>query len=396
MIRSFTAFTNEVDDTEAAVSEIQTQLDAFGPLGRSTVALVNAYPEFIESGAYEAIARALPFPVVGCTTLGAVDPATEILECLSFHILTSDDVYFQPGLTEPIPGEAEAPILEGYARAVFEAENAGIANANKPALILSYLPLLMNAGGDFLVQAIDKASGGVLNFGTTAVDDTTDYLNSRVLFNEGIYADRYAFVLVYGEVNPRFYVATIPPDRILANTGVVTAVSGNQIQAINNRPVSEFLMDLGLTKDENDVIVGMNSYPFIVDLGDGRPPVVRIIFAITPEGYAVCGGDIPVGATLSVGNIDKPSVLYATGEKLDELLADGAPGALISFSCIGRLYAMEFEPLKEAHLVRDKFAPTRTPFTLAYSGGEVCPLKTAGETNYANRFHNDTFIACAI
>jgi hypothetical protein len=178
---------------------------------------------------------------------------------------------------------------------------------------------------------------------------------------------------------------------------VVTASQGNQLQTINGVSVEDYLLSLGLKKGDDGAIIGVNSYPFIVDYNDGSLPVVRIMFAITPEGYAVCGGDILEGATLTVGSIDGDEVVKATGDELRKILADDKPDAMLVFSCIGRYFALGYEAEREADEVKKLLAGTGIPYTMTYSGGEICPTyATEGEEATINRFHNETFAVCLL
>jgi hypothetical protein len=391
MIKALTLSTGEIDDVEAAVADITGQLNAEENLLQNSIGLVSCYYDFIESGVVAALRDALPFEFVGVTTLGAASPAANGLEDLTLFILTSDDVSFTTGLTEPITGENEDVIARGYAAAFERSGKPG-----KPTLMLSYAPLLLNVGGDFFVNTLSKASEGTPNFGTLAVDNSIDYHNSYVIYNGEAYKDRLALVLIHGEVKPKFYLASLSKEKIFREKGVVTASKGNQLQMINGISVEEYLLSLGLTKGEDGAIVGVNSYPFIVDYNDGTTPVVRVMFAITPEGYAVCGGDIPEGATLTVGSIDGDEVVKATSDKLHEIPADGRPDALLIFSCIGRYFSLGYEAEREADEVKRLLDGNGAAYVMTYSGGEICPTYATDDTEATtNRFHNDTFVVCA-
>jgi hypothetical protein len=392
MIKVLVLSTGEVDDVEAAVADITGRLDEGGELLRHSIGLVSCHADFIESGVVAALKDALPFEFVGVTTLGTTSSNANAPEDLVITALTSDDVSFTTGITAPITGENEEVIAQGYRAAV---EKSGV--TDRPDLMLSYAPLLLNVGGDFFVDTLTKVSEGAPNFGTLAVDDTIDYRNSHVIYNGEAYKDRLAFILIHGDVKPRYYLASLSKEKIFREKGVVTSSSGNQLQKINDISVEEYLLSLGLTKGEDGVIAGANSYPFIVDYNDGTTPVVRVIFAITPEGYAVCGGDIPEGATLSIGSIDGDEVVKATGEKLQEILADGRPDALLIFSCIGRYFSLGYEAEREADEVKALLDGTGIAYAMTYSGGEICPTYANEDiTLTTNRFHNDTFIACAL
>ncbi|MDR2163872.1 MAG: FIST C-terminal domain-containing protein [Clostridiales Family XIII bacterium] len=390
MMRFFTLTTSEIDDTQAAIAEITEQLDAQSSLLAHSMGLLSCYSDFIEGEVISALRDALPFEFVGTTTLGTAAPNTDSLVGLTILVLTSDDISFVTGLSEPIVDEDVDVVARAYAEAIGKADAAA-----RPTLMFSYAPLLMNVGGDYFVNTLTEISGNVPNFGTISMDDTIDYHNSHVIFNGELHKDRLAFVLVLGDIKPRFRFASISKEKIFRDKGVVTSSEGNQLHKINDMSVEDYLLSLGLAKGEDGAIMGINSFPFIVDYNDGTKPVVRIMFAITPEGYAVCGGDIPEGATLSVGSIDGNEVVKATGDLLRDILAEGSIGALLIFSCGGRYFSLGYGSEREALEVRGLLEGAGIPYTLTYSGGEICPAYVTKDAKATtNRFHNDTFAVC--
>jgi hypothetical protein len=390
MLKALTAHTAEIDDVETAVSEILQQLRKEDLLANS-VGLLTCYTDFLESGVVKALCNALPFEVVGSTTLGNSVPGSADEMSLTLMVLTSDDVSFAIGLTEPCSSGDEAPL-----RAEYQAALAKI--GRRPSLMISFAPLLVNIGGDFFVDAFSAISDGVPNFGMLSVDHNIDYHDSQVICNGEAYRDRYAFVLLAGGVKPRFFIGSISPEKIFREKGVVTASNGNQLQTINGRPVVDYLKGIGLTSDEKGTIIGVNTFPFIVDYNDGTMPVVRAIFAQTPEGYAVCGGDIPVGATLGVGVMDAQEVIATTQKSLSSTLALQNINCVLMFSCIGRYFALGYSPMREINEVRELMEETRIPYQFTYSGAELCPVyeKERHEDLIINRNHNDTIVICVL
>jgi hypothetical protein len=262
----------------------------------------------------------------------------------------------------------------------------------RPSLMVAFAPLLTSVSGDLYVDTLTEVSGGVPLFGTLAVDHHSDYHESRVIYNGEGYTDRLALILFYGTIEPNFYIASISDETLFRGKGVVTAANGNQLQTINNMPVSNYLLSLGLNKNEEGQIVGINSFPFIVDYNDGTQPVVRVMFTLTPEGYAVCGGDIPVGATISVGSIDANEVLATTQVLLDEITKSGKQDGALLFSCVGRYFAQGYDTTAELQKVIGTNWGS-LPYTLCYSGGELCPVH-GKDGKLTNRNHNNTFVAC--
>jgi hypothetical protein len=354
------------------------------------VGIVTCYAEFIESGILAACRKALPFPLAGITTLASAGEGALGAMLFTLTVLTSDDVEFEVGVSGPVSSSAEAPLREAY-------ESSAAKRPEKPVFMVSFAPLLMNLSGDFFVKAFDDITGGVPNFGTLAVDHTNDYHLARTLKDGEAFADRYVFVLVYGNAAPSFFVASISEERAFSEKGVVTASEGNLLKSVNNIPVSDYLVNLGLPKDEKGSIIGVNSFPFILDFNDGTPPIVRAIFAMTPDGSAVCGGEVPVGSTLTVGRIDAAEVLATAEKVLRETAGKNGGGkearTQLVFSCVGRYFAQGYDPEKEMETARDVLKGQTWNF--AYSGGEICPVR-GKDGKLVNRSHNDSLVVCVI
>ncbi|MDR2175388.1 MAG: FIST C-terminal domain-containing protein [Synergistaceae bacterium] len=390
MMKALTAHTNEIDDVEAAVSEILEQLNRELLLANS-VGLLTCYEDFAASGVVKALCDALPFEVVGSTTLGNAVPGSAGMMSLTLMVLTSDVVSFSVGLSGPIAAEDEGPL-----RAAYQAALAKLGRG--PSLILSFAPLLMNVGGDFYVRTFFEISGGVPNFGMISVDHNSDYHESKVICNGGTYYDRYALVLLAGEIKPEFFMGSISTEKLLREKNLVTASAGNQLQTVNGKPVADFLTELGFAKDDEGMIIGINTFPFILDYNDGTTPVVRAVFAQTPDGSAVCGGDIPVGASLSIGRMDADEMIETTSGALASALALRDISCVLMFSCIGRYFALGYDPTREIEKVREMMEGTGIPYHFAYSGGEMCPVygKERHGDAHTNRYHNITFIVCVL
>ncbi|MDR1730521.1 MAG: FIST C-terminal domain-containing protein [Synergistaceae bacterium] len=395
MIKALTAHTGEIDNTEAALAEIMEQLDLKNNLLKNSIGLITCYSEFIDTGIVKALTSALPFETVGTTTLGNLVPGSLDTLSLTIMVLTSDDVSFSVGLTDSIT--SDSPEDEALCAAAYEKAAAKLPDfpEKKPLLILSFAPLLMNVSGDFYVTAFDRVSGGIPSFGPVAVDHTSDYHTAQILCNGESYADRCAFVLLSGEVVPHFFIASISSDKFFQDKGLVTDAQGCLLKTVNDVPVVDYLKSLGLPQNEDGTLSAINIFPFVVDYNDGTRPVVRAIFALTPEGCVVCGGNIPTGTTLYVSAFDSAEVLSTTEEALRQALAQRKFDCMILYSCVGRYFAMDYNPLGEMESVQ-KLIPEGLPYQFTYSGGELCPVHAQGTQSLTNRNHNDSLIICAL
>jgi hypothetical protein len=383
MIKIITAQTDEADDADFAISGILSQLEG-KEYKKNTVGILSCFADFVSSGVAAALAAKLPFPIAGCTTLAASTNGVQGNVILVLTVLTSDDVEFETGITGPISAEDDGPLKAAWDKVLAKRKE-------KPSLMISFAPLLNNVSADFFAESWSAITGNVPNFGTLAVDHNQDYHESQTILGAGAFRDRYVFVLCYGDLEPRFFVGGISEGKAFREKGVVTASQGNQLKGVNGVSVADYLVSLGLKRDENGVIQGINSFPFILDYNDGTQPVIRVMFAITPDGSAVCGGKIPVGATLTVGFISAEEVLLNTEKVLRKALENIGDRSLLIFSCVGRYFAQGFNSSAEMDRVQ-KILGDR-PFHLAYSGTELCPVY-GKDGSIANRGHNDTIIIC--
>ena len=387
MIKTLTAYTTEIDDVDIAVKEILEQLNIEDCLLKNSVGILSCYSEFIDTGVVKSLCEKLPFDVVGVTTLACAVSEQYNETMLSVMVITSDDVSFVSGITDDITAGDNTVFEKAYATAVGKC-------CENPRFMLSFVPMTLEVSAETVIKTMDEITCNLPNFGTLAVDHTSDYHTSQTIYNGEAYYGRYVFLLFCGNISPRFFVASISNENILREKGVVTASHGNLMQTVNNISVTEYLHSLGLQKDDNGSIIGINSFPFVVDYNDGTTPVVRVMFNFAPDGSAVCGGDIPVGTTLSVGRIDANEVLNTSKQILEDVLSGGSLNGLLMFSCVGRYFAQGFDQTAEMRLVQQVLAGKDVPYQLIYSGSELCPVYNKTETA-VNRNHNDTLVICA-
>lgn len=384
MIKSITAITGEIDDFELSVREIHDQLKLEESLMKNTVGILACHYEFVLSGAAKAVCDSLPFDVIGnCTTAQAVAAGSGAL-VLTIMVLTSDDVSFKAMLTEPLTGDFQGAIESGY-------RFAADALPSKPSLIFVTAPFMYENSGDSYVDVLSDISGGIPCFGTLGVDDTPDLRECASIFNGIQYYDRMAMLLLCGEVNPRFFIATISNDKILSQAALITASEGHLLKEVNGKPLVKYFENLGL-RSASETSYAMTSLPFMVDYNDGTPPVSKVFIGLDEEGNGICAGKMPVGSSLYLGVFDKQDVLFTTGNAIEDAIQSGTGSNILIYSCISRNLSLNGDILAELELVRDKIVG-KLPFMMVYSGGEICPTKISQNTA-TNRFHNNSFIVC--
>ncbi len=383
MIRTLVAHTREIDDVDLAVQEILAQLDLAANLLSSSAGMIECDSEFIESGVVAALSKALPFDVIGTTTLALAVAGQVGQFMLSLTVLTGDDVKFSTAVTASMNEELEGPMRRAYGDAF-----KGL-GGEKARMMLVVAPLLMQYPGDLYVELLDGITGCLPCFGTVIVDNSLNYQNSRTLYNGAAYPDAMAMMLIAGNIEPSFHVASLADDCEKMEEALITKSEGNALIEVNGMPLMNYLEYLGLA--ENGVSKPIvESLPFVLDLGDGTP-IGRALIFMNQQGQGIFGGKMPSGARLSAGSWNKEDVL-ATTRHAAALALEKARQGMIMFSCIGRNMALGIDNMAELETV-ETMVSGKAPFAFCYSGGEICPVKT--DEKLTNRYHNNTFVVCS-
>jgi hypothetical protein len=379
------AWTLEVDDPAVAIHELLEQLDLENRLLSHSAGFITCSHDYVETGMVKAVCDALPFEVVGCTSLAnAVNQeAGDLLLCLS--VLTSDDCRFATALTPSLEDDANAAITGTFKQAVAQ-------SGEQPGLVLAFLPMHGTVSGEHMLHALDEAAAGTPVFGTIACDpDTAHYSNSFTIHNGTCSRGCMSMLLISGKVRPHFVVSATSVHGQHRQQAIITSSEGSVLKEINGMSAQAYFASLGMTHGE--AIEGMSSVPFVVNYNDGSQPVARAIYMLNHDGSALCGGSIPEGGTLSIGRLDVDDILRTSGQAVEKLLNNASLSCVIMFSCLGRNMVLGLTPLIEIEKIRKKLGAS-LPWHLAYSGGELCPVYGNGRT--INRFHNFTFVACAM
>ncbi|MDR2103534.1 MAG: FIST C-terminal domain-containing protein [Treponema sp.] len=384
MIKMLTAYTFEIDDSEIAVREILEQLDFGHNLLKNTTALMFCHRDFINSGTAEAIGKALPFDVLGCTTLGIALPSVFGEMILVVAALTSDEVDFVTGLSEPLVEDEERRI-----GALYQSLSARL--PGPPALILAVQPMLNNIGGDFIVHALDQFSGGVPIFGTGALDVTIEPRTPMTIYNGRASSSRLALLLLSERVTPHFVLDSLGEQKAHSQRAVITAAEGNRIISINNTPATVYMEKIGLINKG-----ALNTlFAFPITIENPREGEINncIIQSREANGSLVCSCGISAGSTLYVGVPTAEAVLKTVVNITRQAKAEQDRNLLFIFSCFSRSIVL-VESGEEMNLIQKELAGLSLPYLFLYSGGEVCPVKNSAG-RMLNRHHNYAIISCS-
>jgi hypothetical protein len=384
MIDTLTAFTEEIDDVDAAVSEILSQLDPEHRCRANSLGIVHCFTDFVDSGVVKALSEKLPFDTLGSTTISTSSSSGTGEMGLSVTVLTSDDVRFVSGVSGPITGSVDAPLTELYGRIT-----AGL--GEKPAMLMPFIPFLPATGGDEFIEKIDALSGGVPAFGTLAISNEPDYSRSYTFYNGEFYTASMALAALVGNAAPDFFSVSVDEENILKQKAVVTEVNRNILKTINNMPAIRYLESIGIVK--NGDVMGLQAMPFVIYLEDGSILIRACIGAAEEEGALILCGAVPVNSTIALATMGFEDVINSTERKATEALKAAKGRGLLMYSCAGRNWALGMQHMAEHEKVKECLKAT--PYHFVYSGGEIFPSRLS-DGRVVNHLQNDSLIICIL
>lgn len=385
MIKMLTACTEEVDEIDAAVTEILGQLDLKNNLASNSIGLISCDPEFIQSGVVAALSEKLPFGTVGITTRAGAAHGAFSSMLLSVSVLTSDNVTFSIVRSKAINSENVEDVLSS---AYNEARGR---LPEKPELVLVYPPMIPLIGSYPMVNAIFKVVGNTPVFGTLACSPFADHKNSFTIVNGIAESDSAVMVLMSGDVHPDFFMVSIPEQNLQKQYGIITKSDGCCVYKVNDMDFISYLEKLGFSKD-NINVDSLYLIPFMINFGDGNPPIARALYSINDKGTAIFGDGMPEGKTISLGSLNYNGILETTGELLRQISAKKNVNGILFYSCLVRHILLGVKNDDELKKIVETMQG-KAPYQVCYSGGEICPVKD-NNGEFVNHAHNYTLIAC--
>ncbi|MCL2888825.1 MAG: FIST C-terminal domain-containing protein [Eggerthellaceae bacterium] len=381
MLKTSYASTFEVDEPSEAVQDILDQID-FDALLENSVGILGCSLDYVTNSTIELLCEKLPFDVIGATTYCSAVSDDFGEDLLSLLILTSDDVYFACSSTSSHGNDTDS-----YAKEAFEMAAAQL--PGEPVFGIVMFPYIESLSSDKQIASLDRASNKLPLFGSVAVDFTDVVRTPQTIYNGQSFPESCVLLLVSGNISPRFFFTAMPEGCFFKQNAIITSSEGNILKEINEMRAADYLAFLGLAKD--GVFQPAPSIMLSIYTGDGGSSLARAIFDITPEGYVVCGGDMPENAVLGVGSIGKDDVFSSAEDLAHKILEEGAPNGALLFSCLSRSITLGSQPMGEIEVFQSVFKE-KVPYLLMYSGGEMFPEITEEAT--FNKAHNASIIVC--
>ena len=383
MISMTTAYTEEVDEIEDGIAEILGQID-LKLLKKNSIGLISCHPDFVNEKFLSELCNKLPFDVIGMTTMASANKYGQSMYSLSLTVLSSDDVLFDSVLSETLDDGNYNEKMNAVFTASTDKQN------EKPSMIISFFPFINNVGGALLHKSFDAICGGIPFWGSLASNPKADWDTFSIFRNSEINMNAAALVLLYGPVEPEFIIVSLPPQNIRKNRGIITASEGCVLKEINGMPPLEYLESFGIIIMKDSPVVT----PLMVYYEGNTDPVATGIYSVNDDGSLFCGNEMTKGASLAIGEITSGGIIATANEAMSRVMASGKRNGVMFLPCITRYIMLTPNHTDEISIVVNKMENgTIMPFHLAYSGGEICPVKDNNGV-LRNQFHNYTFIAC--
>ncbi|MCL2721577.1 MAG: FIST C-terminal domain-containing protein [Treponema sp.] len=394
MIKMFSAFTEEIDDVDAAVSEILKQLDLKHSLMKNTVGILHCYHEFIDSGVIKALSEKLSFDIIGITVPYIRLTGNASSMGLMINILTSDDVNFLTGISDPIDigGGNIAQVTEKLCSGI----SAGLSSENKkPPMLMAFGPFLhiLKINADEFVNNISRCFPDIPVFGAFSFSEEIDYSKCYFLYNGKSYESVAGLIAFTGNINPSFLTMSVPEKNIIGELATVTKSTGNIMHTINGMSVEDYAISIGLIGKKGDLIK-LYSTPVIARLDDGST-IVRVCIGGDEQGGAVMGGHVPEGAKIGFTMLEFADTV-STSEEISKKTLEILNGRnIIIYTCMARLEFLGTNQREmEAKTICDILGNS-TCFYIAYAGGEIFPYKLPNG-KFVNHLQNFSIIVCLL
>jgi len=399
-MKSATAITYELDNIEAATGELIAQVKEKLTFQKKTVAILYGQPDMEIGELSAAISWELGCHVIGGTTAAGASLANDGYHELAviLHVLTADDCIFATAISGSLENNPGKELVEVYERAYLSLKEQD--EAAKPQMVICVASIVQSIASDTILEKVSNLCGHMPIFGFNAGDDF-DFSKQQVYLNGITGGDRFAILLISGNIKPVFQTANLAGKKALEKR-LVTKASGNIISEIEGKPAYDYIKDFPFIDDQT---ITLFNYQFFVemqnvDYNDGIP-VSRALNTFNKEtGEITCFANVPENSYIGLLYCDGNDVASTSEDGIKELLkkldseSSGYEYSTV-FVASCSLRNMFLADMKETEgtLIKELF-PSNLTVSGLYAFGEMAPTSVRGG-KAANRFHNATFTLCA-
>jgi hypothetical protein len=385
MMRMITARTSEVDDIEAAVEELSEQINLSSLNTEHCGGMFFCHKDLVDSGVAAAVCKAMPFPVIGMTSMATADEHGYSQYDLCLTVLEDDSLTFFAGMTNSIEKDNYASEIGNLFSSM--RSQSGV----DPALIFTFVPYLNDVSGADLVSSMDDACHGIPMWGSITNTIDFNYREVSTICGDRVLRQGLAMLFVCGDIKPKFVVCSLPDKHIHSIRATITKSDGCIIKEVNEKPLMDYLADIGLYVSQENI----NTCPLMIYYDGEENPVALGMFTVYDDGSAMSGGLMPVGTRISVGSITSDTIVQSAEEGLEAIKSYTDRRATLLLPCVTRFIMLSPDNESELNMICSELNADEKPFMMGYSGGEICPMR-GSDGKLRNRFHNYTFCACIL
>jgi len=382
MVSMYVARTSEIDEIDIAIEEIKSQID-FSALKKNSGGIIYCHIDFVDSGVVAALTKELPFSVIGMTSMAMACEHGYGLYDLTLTVLTSDEVTFETGMTNPIN-------KDNYIEEINNLYTSLRKNVkDDPALIISFMPYIRDVSGYEVVEAMDETVNGIPIWGAISNNVDFNYETVQTICNNRQLRAGLAVMFINGPIKPQFIVSSIPERNISDNRAIITKSEGAILSEVNDMPVLEYLKNRGLIITKENI----TTIPFLIYYDNADEPVALGFYTLFDDGTVLTGGKMPAGTSFAVGSIDAEGIFESAEAGIKQILQIPERNVTLLLPCVTRYIMLAPNQESELELITKQLNESGLPFAMGYSGGEISPMKDANGKQ-KNLFHNYTFCAC--
>lgn len=390
-MRSYQAFTDEIDDLDLAVAQIKEQMLSFD-LTPNTGGILYCGSEVNTPELCKKLWMELHLPFIGTTCIGQFTSHGYAEASICLNLFTGEDMCFSGGMSDDLTSvNICEQIKETY-------RNLKAAITMPETAIVMYIPWTEGVVFDEIIDSLNEVSGGIPIFGGVCSDEW-EFTNTYAMCSQGSFRNRASMLLVGGNFKPKFSIAhSITPSTEKFVT--VTKASGTTAYELDDQPAIDYLRSVGLNLTNTNVFADCLANPMLFSMktpdGD-HIYVLRNLNSVNFEDGSISfAGRIQEGDKMSLALISMQTIresLNASCEKLySEIVADKEykySGILVS-SCTGRYCLTVGDKNTEASALK-RAVDKGLIVSGGYLHGEFCPTRGEKTGKKYNILNNETF-----
>lgn len=393
-MKSFQAFTDEIDNLDLAVDELALQIENFD-LSPNTGGILFCGSEVNTHELCEKLRNRFHLPFIGTTCLGQFTSHGYAEASICLNLYTGEDLCFSGGVSGDLTSENMAnELIESY-------QALKKAMSQPEAAIIIYTPWLPNVIYDDILDALTKASGGIPIFGGIC-SDNWEMNNCHAMCSMGSFTNRAAILLVGGNFHPKFSV-DFSINWSSESSVTVTKSKGSTAYEFDNQRATDYLKSIGLVFPQPDVFVDCLASPMIFTYttpeGNKLRTLRNLLLVNEEDGSVSFAGGIVEGAQMSMALSSRitiqQSIKNVPRKLFDEMNQDlsNYSGILVS-SCTGRYCLTVANKNTECSALLETFGD-KLVIAGGYLNGEFCPRFDEKTGKYINLLNNETFTLMA-